>query len=775
MNEQAVKWANTLGMLPVNFLHNQHVDVEKYAMLNGFTNNFCLSLNHNVDALTARNSAWSANMANYVSVVNDTLYLFSLDKTEPEQIAYSYVMQNLFQFYDYLGSNKLNVQDGIIPFVMRHYRMVRTALREENAVGDALKAFLYMLTQLDMEGNNSQWALPEGTDVVVARVGEGVYEQVRQGILEGLVDMHLQPDIKLLLRHSAGMLFQEANYVARFSTQLELFPTEAIRYEMNPKMMGSYYTPSYIARTVVEESLRYIDYQENQDLTIFDPACGSGVFLIEALHQLQSKGYEGRVHIIGWDIDPIAIDMANFILQFEKMEWGDRMTFINTSINSINADNEWPNADIILMNPPYSSWSNMTPEQRELASGILNPRIRPNMASVFYYRAAQSLSVNGVIGCLMPSSFLTADSHSVIRNESNDKVHPRLIAHLGNFVFTSAMADVSVIVASNNGANDQVQMLWTKNVDEVTPLALRSLRRENSNPTRFFANSKEYNIYIDSYKDLAEKDSWMPLPIQSLHQKGFIEERLRIGGLVRADELFDIMMGARTGANDVFIISSEEYRNIPAKERVYFRPSIDSSSLREGVITLSNYVFYPYPEDEKGFASEDDLIKRIPYIYHHFFETKMNALIRRDVRNGKWWLLARPGAWQYKPLSKIVSTEFGKAGSFAFDRKGEYIVERGMAWISKNREVSSDFYYFYTAILNSRYFNSLLQIYARQLAGGDLYNLEGKYVRNIPVPIISTVDEQIVEVLIGYGKKISKDGSRDIEGLTNIVRKLYGE
>ncbi len=114
MNEQAVKWANTLGMLPVNFLHDQHVDVEKYAMLNGFTNNFCLSLNHNVDALTARNSAWSANMANSVSVVNDTLYLFSLDKTEPEQIAYSYVMRNLFQFYDYLGSNKLNVQDGII-------------------------------------------------------------------------------------------------------------------------------------------------------------------------------------------------------------------------------------------------------------------------------------------------------------------------------------------------------------------------------------------------------------------------------------------------------------------------------------------------------------------------------------------------------------------------------------------------------------------------------------------------------------------------------------
>lgn len=774
MNDEANIWANTLGLLPVNFLHGQNVGDEKYAMLNGYTNNFCLSFNQDIDTRTARNSAWSANMANYVSVDSDDLLLFNLNKPEPESIAYSYVMQNLPRFYEYLGVQKINIQDGIVPFVMSYYRILRNTLREENAAGNSLKVFLYMLTQVDCEADD-EWNLPGGTDALVADIGETIFEQVKQGFRDGLKRLQVIPDIKLLLRHCAGMLFQEANYLARFSSQLELFPTESIRYEMNPKMMGSYYTPSYMARTIVEETLRHARIQERQDLTIFDPACGSGVFLIEILHQLQTQGYHGNVEVIGWDIDPIAIDMANFILQFEKNEWGDKMTYHNSISDSMNPDNPWPNVDIILMNPPYSSWSNMTMEQREKVSAMVSSRYRPNMASVFYYRAAQCLNANGVIGSLMPSSFLTADSYSALRKEVNERVRPRLIANLGNFVFTSAMADVSIIVSSNRDLNDSVQMLWTKNVDEVTPIALRSLRRENNQPLLSFAPGKDYSIYFDSYHDLAEKDTWMPLPIQSLRQRRFIEQRMQMGGLVKAEHLFEIMMGARTGANDVFIISSEEYRRIPAKERIYFRPSVDSTSINDGILTVSNYLFFPYPEEEKGFFDEEDIKRKIPYVYHHFFEDFMQILTRRDIKDGEWWQLSRPRPWQYQPLSKIVSTEFGKAGSFAFDKKGEFVVERGMAWIPRNKEIPSEFYYFYIAILNSRYFNSLLQIYARQLAGGDLYNLEGKYVRNIPLPVMETLDEQSIDVLVSYGKKICKEGSREIEELTGIVRRLYGE
>ncbi len=773
MNEQATIWANKLGVLPVNFLHKQSSEVKKYAMLNGYANNFCLSFTPDDSADVARSSAWSANMSNYVSVEGIDIKLFNLHKAEPETIPYYFVYQNLSKFYEYLGMNQIKTFNGIVPFTIKHFRMIRNAMREEGTANDALKVFLYMLAHLESP-NTQDWKLPEGAADIVRAIKGYDLEQTFDSFRLGISEMKLVPDVKLLLRHSAGVLFQEANYYAHFNNQLELFPIETIRYEMSPKMIGSYFTPAYIARTIVEESLRCVDFESKKLLRVFDPACGSGVFLVEILHQLDTRGFKGEVEVIGWDIDPIAVDMARFVLQFEKQEWGDRMRYEITPKNSMSVDCQWPQADVILMNPPYSSWTNMTEEQRQQSVEITGGKARPNMAAVFYLRAARSLKREGVIGSLIPTSFLTADSHAAIRNEVIGSVKPKLICHLGNFVFTSAMADVSIVVASNYKVDNKVEMVWTKNVDEVTPVALRSLRRLNNGGTPLFENS-DYSIYQDSLSDLSERDSWLPLPYESLQQKRFIEQRMQMGGMVRARELFDIMLGVRTGANDVFIISGDVYKKLPQKERCYFQPSIDNTSVQDGRIITSNYLFYPYPEEEKGFADEIDLKEKIPYTYRHVFEPQMAKLQNRQTKDGKWWLLARPRVWQYRPRVKIVSSEFGKAGSFAFDQRGEYVVERGMGWLPVKENPSTDFYYFYLAILNSKYFNSLLQIYARQLAGGEFYNLEGKFVDDIPLPVIEAMDEATVKLLVDYGMSISKKGSSSVEGLSTIVRKVYGK
>lgn len=773
MNEQATIWSNKLGVLPVNFLHKQSSEVEKYAMLNGYANNFCLSFTPENSADDARSSVWSANMSNYVSVEGNSLKLFSLHKAEPESISYYYVYQNLSKFYEYLGMNQMKTLDGIVPFTIKHFRMVRNAMREVGTANNALKVFLYMLANLEF-GKSLDWKLPEGTADIVKVINGYVFEQTFESFRSGISGMKLVPDVKLLLRHSAGVLFQEANYYAHFNNQLELFPTETIRYEMSPQMIGSYFTPAYIARTIVEESLRCVDFESKESIRVFDPACGSGVFLVEILHQLDTRGFEGKVEVIGWDIDPIAVDMARFVLQFEKQEWGERMRFEITPKDSMSIDDQWPQADVILMNPPYSSWTNMTDVQRQVSVEIIGSKARPNMASVFYLRAVRSLKRDGVIGSLMPTSFLTADSHAPIRNEAISTVKPKLICHLGNFVFTSAMADVSIVIASNYKADSRVEMVWTKNVDEVTPIALRSLRRIN-NGGGALVESSDFSIYQDSLTDLSERDSWLPLPYESLQQKRFIEQRMRMGGMVRAGDLFDIKLGVRTGANDVLIISGDEYKKLPVKERRYFQPSIDNTSVQNGRIITSNYLFYPYPEDEKGFADENDLKEKIPYTYRHIFEPQLPQLLNRQTKDGKWWLLARPRVWQYRSRVKLVSTEFGRAGSFAFDQSGEYVVERGLGWLPKKEVANSDFYYFYLAILNSKYFNSLLQIYARQLAGGDFYNLEGKYVRNIPLPVMDAMDETTRNVLVNFGVIVNKKGSSGIEGLSTIVRKVYGK
>ena len=613
--------------------------------------------------------------------------------------------------------------------------------------------------------------LPQGTDDLVRSCDGDLLGDIVERIKAGTAGV--KPDVKMILRHCSGSLFQEANYVAHFDPQLELFPLDEIRYDANPRLIGSYFTPSYIARTIVEETLRCIDLEHKDEITIFDPACGSGVFLVEALRQLRTQGYEGKVMTIGWDISPIAADMASYMLEFEKLEWGQSMSYEIRTCDSLQNHEEWPRTDVIFMNPPYKAWTYMTAEQREVIAEIMEPRIRPNLAAVFYVLASQKVGDDGAVGALMPTSFLTADSHRTIRKETIEQLKPVLISHLGSFVFSSAMADVSVIVASRAGRDGMVQMMWTKNVDEVPPVAMRNLRILNHSREQT-SSGDQYSIYKERFDYISNNDMWMPLPLEALQQKKALEHGVTTGRFRKASDLFDIRMGARTGANNIFIISKETYRTLPQKERKYFRPSVDSASLRDGVLKESNYLFYPYPEERLGFENENELQERIPTIYRTVFGESIDLLRRRPMSGGKWWTLVRPGSWQYEERQKLVSTEFGKAGNFGFDERGNYVVERGMAWIPREAMTTEE-YFCYVAILNSPYFNNILVLYAKELAGGDLYNLEGKYVRNLPLPNMELLDDAVVDRLRELGKQICRNGVDSVRGALAIVRRLYGE
>ena len=63
---------------------------------------------------------------------------------------------------------------------------------------------------------------------------------------------------------------------------------------------STHYTPPFLARSIVENSLKNIDLSKPM-IKILDPACGSSEFLIEALKQLNKLGYSGKVKIIGMD------------------------------------------------------------------------------------------------------------------------------------------------------------------------------------------------------------------------------------------------------------------------------------------------------------------------------------------------------------------------------------------------------------------------------------------------------------------------------------------
>lgn len=774
-NTELKTWSNRLGILPVNFLHNQRAECNVYALLDGARNSFCLAFDYDYNDEQTMNHLWSSNMSNYVLIKGKDLWLYNILRgNEPEKIDYTRVLRDMPTFKSYLGGISMAEEDTIVPFVMEHFRTIRADLREEDSAANSLKIFLYIISQLS--DTDIEWRLPSDTQQALQSIKrDGLLEETIFDLKKGTAS-GLRPNVEMILRHCAGQLFQEANYMAQFSPQLELFSTPHYQTIRSRRQVGSYFTPLYIARTIVEETLKNVNAFSKDKLVIFDPACGSGVFLVEALRQLRSGGYLGEVEVRGWDVDSLATAMADFVLQYESLEWNGRLKFKIELKDSLTDYMLWPKSDAIFMNPPYISWSLMSPKQRDQVMSIMGATTtnRSNLASVFYFIAAQSLSNGGSLGSLMPTAFLTSDSSRDIRRRANDFVHPTLICNLGGFIFSSAMADVSIVISSNNDTKGIVQMVWTRNRDQVASVALQELKKANDN-SRYLVFSADYNIYRASFEELKETDNWKCLSSESyrLRQKTIL--LLNSEGFVSASDLFDIRQGARTGANSVFILSSEDYHHLPRSERQYFRPSVDNASIQAGKLSRTNYLFYPYDGDMLSINDEETLKKVVPSFYRQRLLPNQKKLSERSkIDSTKWWALTRPRNWQFSRCPKMVSTEFGKSGSFAFDDTGDFVVERGLVWIPKNSDFDTDDYYRYIALMNSPFFDSLLELFSNELIGG-VYNLETKYIKNIPLPLFGQMQRDLSELFYDFGRQMSNGKLVKVDFLDKLVRSVYGE
>lgn len=765
-------WRNSIGLLPINLEHNQEKEVNKYAMLDGDVNNFGLAFLRQDDDGNYRNKAWSSNMHNFVTVKGDNLILYRTSGDNKEEYNYSFVRDNLSSFYKYLTLKQDKEPKGVVNFLMEEYAKIRTALREvhgDNAV--SLTALLYMLTSVNHQvtsDNLKVYGLPDNTlDIIGSIKDNSLIGQIVEDVQNGTGGF--KPDITLLLRHAAGRLFEEANFMVRINPQLNLFPSNELKYYYDPRFIGAYYTPTYIARSVVDYALNHYDFGDKGKITIFDPACGSGEFLVESLRQLKSMGYDGEINIIGYDLSHSAVIIAKYILAFESIEWGDKLKFTVESKDSIISD--WPKVDLLFMNPPYSSWEQMDKKYTSYIREKLGiKRMSPNIASIFYHKAVRSLNEEGIVGSVMPSAFLYSVSTSAIRNSSLDYARPLLIARLGNFVFPKAYVDVCAVIAKETNSSNQTTMVWTNNVDDIVPEVIRQFRI-SSYTNKAFRDTSNYSAYSVNYKEIEEKNIWMPLSATMYRQKHRYETWKQLKAFTSVSKVFDVMQGARTGANRLFKISSEEYGELTETEKHYFRPAIDNHSLRKNRINVVNYLFFPYTDDGITINSEEELRERCPVLYEKIMPFKDGLVSRRDAGD-KWWLLSWPREWQYKKFKKLVSGEFGNSDNFSIDTTGDFVVERGCYWRPKNK-MKEDEVFFYFGIFSSTYFNDLLALYSRQLAGGNWYGLSKRFVDNIPLPIFENIPDELITELVKYAQDLLLGNRECREIQSRLVKYFY--
>ncbi len=195
---------------------------------------------------------------------------------------------------------------------------------------------------------------------------------------------------------------------------------------------GEYYTPYKLARLMIEDVY-------SLGLKVIDCSCGSGVFLVEIIHNIlnsktnEKEKIEALNNIYGLDINPIAVltSLTNLILNtlnFTVELDGFipelnlfRFDSLNPEQNSGFLYNSFENKfDLIIGNPPWLTYKDISDKEyqitlRNLAGDLdIKPKSQYithiELAALFFYQTSKLfLKDGGTIFLIVTKSLLTGD------------------------------------------------------------------------------------------------------------------------------------------------------------------------------------------------------------------------------------------------------------------------------------------------------------------------------------------------------------------------------
>lgn len=775
-------WRRQLGYLPVPLFG--HDNERSYVLLNGGKGNFCLNVDESVDAdpMSAASQAWSADVDHYVMIRGDTLQLLRWD--QPREWNESYKIQQVVDrlplFQQYIESRHAPRERSVVARAISVYRSVR-AHALQGGERDALLAFIGLLSkgwqaQLPSISIQKYWnGLGEAHELATQLLGAVGVEMVLEQLLRPEQANRAPPSLQLMIRHAAGRIFQEAHYLALAPIQQDLFfDGQATLAGPASKTLGAFFTPTPLVRTLVEQALRGTDLASKNLIHLFDPACGSGEFLREAVRQLALKGYMGKIIVTGYDISEAACLMARFGLAAEACTSYAKLDIQIHHRDSFDGE-EWVHSvDICLMNPPFISWPDMNAAQQDAVTHTLAElhQKRPDMAMAFLRRAVDTLMPGGVIGAVLPASFLDGESSAPLREYLLSSHSLELSARLGNqAVFTDVTVDPALVVArrKDNLPSKPALLVWADHNPGSSDIALRALRRHDKpDYVTCLENTQQFSIYSTPQYSL--NNNWAPRPYRSARLLAALADRPKV------NDLFSVQQGTITGLNAAFLIERDELESLPKTEQRFFRPAVTNSSINNGRLTEKAWVFYPHGTDLPELKSEDDLASLLKHFYRLHLLPYKEALIRRArVSEDNWWRLSEYRSWQVERRPKIISTYFGTAGSFALDQTGTFVVVQGYGWLPKKSNTDNEEQKLLAllATLNAPLTDVLLAGVSNNLSGGQ-WNLSKRFVERMPLVDVSKLPAPLLDALAAIGDTLTQEGDCNETLLNDLTCQAFG-
>lgn len=622
-------------------------------------------------------------------------------------------------------------------------------------------------------------------------------------------DFASEVDVNIL-----GHIFENSlNELDEIKAQLE--GQEIDKSKTKRKKDGVFYTPKYITKYIVENTVgklceekklaleiveeEYFTDKKRQkktiqglvekldayrkwllQLTICDPACGSGAFLNQALdflieeHQyideLQAKLFGDALvlsdmensilenNLFGVDLNEESVEIAKLSLWLRTAQPNRKLNDLNGNIKCGNSliDDEtvagdkafnWQHAfpkvfekggfDVIIGNPPYVRKQGLMQHYPELClyyeKEYKSATANYDIYALFMEKSFNLINSKGIVSFILPHKFLVSDFGVGIREFFKENLAVDKLVHFGSDLVFEDAATYTCIININKAQKEKVYFKKVKPSELFNQFSWDYMMYDN-------LSSENWDLQNEKVYELIDKLKKQPYTV---------------------DEVFDkIFVGLQTSLDEVYVFQGKKEGNVIKAynskydyhfdiETEFVKPIIGGKEvIKYNTPEIQNYVVFPYNLSEKtATPMSEAFIKenfKDGYNYLKHFENQIKGRERgkMNIPEG-WFLYIYPKNLNYFHLPKIMTREISLGCNMTYDGEGKYYHNTKVYSFLKKPEFEVDDK-FYLGILNSQLMWFFLKNTGSEYGGG-YYVFKTNYLKPFPLPQISINSNLIVD------------------------------
>lgn len=523
------------------------------------------------------------------------------------------------------------------------------------------------------------------------------------------------------------------DFIEIINTEIVVFDIEKLielfEFVISPSdriVNGAIYTPSNIREYIVNQSLdnRNINFQT---IKVADIACGCSGFLYTVAKELRLRtgntyAYIFQNQIFGLDIQEYSVTRSKLLLSLLALYEGEDNEHFHFNIHQGDAliynwqeiINNFHGFDIIVGNPPYVSARNLDDVAKEnVKLWEVCSTGNPDLYIPFFQIGYENLASNGILGYITMNTFFKSLNGRALRKYFEDNRAAIRIIDFGTLQIFKSKSTYTCICFLEKVEQNFVE--YYKSEFKELPIDRNIFSRVN------FGN-------LDAKKGWNLKDNEIISRIESVGNPFSKIYKTRHGIATLRNDLFIFKPAAED--EDFYYLQNGDLYPI---EKGICKDILNSNKLSRSIDfdNVREKVLFPYNDENKPKALEEEFLKDIFPEAYKYFKKKKEELAKRDKGKGeyeKWFAFGRTQSLE-KVGNKLFFPKFSdQTPNFLLSNDIDLLFYNGQAVIGHSEEEML----LLKKIMESRLFWYYIKTTSKPYSS-DYYSLNGNYINNFGI------------------------------------------